>query len=350
MKTNSFTLTTLSENPEYYESVVALIEKEFHYSSDLSYAKDFALLMDPLNFENCYLYVDPETNQVVSHLAVCPRVMVKSSEEIKVAFIGGIATVKEYRGRDLFKGLMNHALLEHSRECGLFILWSEITGLYEKFSFYLSGGLVETGHSVFTINDKPVGFQKTTFKDLSPKDFDSIRSLYSQFNENYFFTVKREEKDWSIIKDMSSIDLYVKRNVDGIIEQYFCLNKGRDLSNIIHEIGCLPDQYLSLIKTVGQFRTWLPESELALSPNKDIFYTAFIRLGNFQALKTFLQKITQDQLELYQILGDVIQFKFGEKEYQLTHQDFLQCLFGPRPSPEFERFLLSPYITGTDSI
>lgn len=346
----AFSLTTLSDNPEYFDEVVALIEEEFHYSSNQSYAQDFALLMNPLNFENCYLYIDPQTNRVVSHLAVCLRVMIKDQNEIKVGLIGGIATAKEYRRKNLFRNLMNHALTEHSKDCGLFILWSEITGLYEKFSFHLSGGLIETGHAVFTTNDRVPGFQKTTFKDLSAKDFASLQGLYSQFNQRYFFTVKREEKEWSIIRDMASIDLYVKKNEDGIIEQYFCVNKGRDLSNIIHEVGCLPEQYISLMKNLQKFKTWLPESEQSLTSNKEIFFTAFIRLGNFEILKSFLKKISEDRLELIKFTGDLVQFKFNQSDYQVTQQDFLQYLFGPRPLTEFESFLLSPYIPGTDSI
>lgn len=350
MALTAFTLTTLSENPEYFDEVIALIEKEFHYSSDQSYAQDFSLLMNPLNFENCYLYIDPATNRVVSHLAVCPRVMIKEHNEIKVAFIGAIATVKEYRGKDLFRNLMNHALTEHSKECGFFILWSEITGLYEKFSFYLSGGLVETGHAVFSSQDRVPGFQKTTFKELSFKDFAAIQNLHSQFNQRYFFTVKRDEKEWSIIKDMTSIDLYIRKNEEGTIEQYFCVNKGRDLSNIIHEVGCRPDQYLSMMKNLQKFKTWLPESEISLASNKDIFFSAFVRLGNFDVLKSFLKKISADKLELIKLTGDLAQFKFAGNDYQVTQQDFLQYLLGPRPLKEFESFLLSPYIPGTDSI
>lgn len=345
-----FTLTTLSENPEYFEEVIALIEEEFHYDSALSYAKDFALLMDPLNFENCYLYIDQKTNKVASHLAVCPRVMTKSSHHIRVSFIGGIVTAKEFRGKDLFKNLMNHALLEHSKTTGLFILWSEITGLYEKFSFHLSGGLIETGHAVFSTNEKPIGFQKTTFNDIEEKDYEEIQKLYKEFNENYFFTVIREEKDWSIIRNMTSIDLYIKKNEDGIIQQYFCVNKGRDLTNIIHEVGCKSEQYLSLIKSLLKFRVWLPESELSLSSKKDIFFTAFIRLGNFEILKTFLNDISAGELQLSQITGDLITFQFNELQHQFSHQEFMQYVFGPKPIKEFEKFLLSPYITGTDSI
>lgn len=354
MNKNSFTLTTLSENPEYFDEVIALIEKEFHYSHSQSYAKDFALLMDPLNFENCYLFVDQESNTVVSHLAVCPRIMIKNNFTMNVALIGGIATKVEFRGQDLFKQLMNHALQIHSAHSGLFILWSEITGLYEKFSFHLSGGLIQTGDGIFTSNDRPIGFSKTTFKELSVKDFDSIQRIYKEFNQRYFFTVIREEKEWSIIKNMDSLDLYIKKNADGIIEQYFCVNKGHDLTNIIHEVGCLPDQYLQMMKVLSKYRTWLPESELSLSSNKDIFFTAFMRLGNFSVLKEFLKSVSQGELELYEVTGDLISFRFGapeaSTEHQSSHKDFMQYLFGPRPLKEFESLTLSPYIPGTDSI
>jgi predicted N-acetyltransferase YhbS len=350
MNTYPFTLTTLAENPEYFDEVIALIEKEFHYGNNLSYAKDFALLMNPLNFENCYLYVDQEKNRVVSHLAVCPRTMIKNNFKVQVGLIGGIATDEAFRGRELFKNLMNHALLEHSKDCALFILWSEITGLYEKFSFYLSGGLIETGHGVFTANDRPVGFSKTTFNELTSKDFNDIQKIYHLFNEKYFFTVKREEKEWSIIRDMTSIDLYIKKNSEGSIEQYFCINKGHDLANIIHEVGCHPDQYISLIKTLQKYRTWLPESELSLGTNKDIFFTAFIRLGDFEKIQTFLKAVSSDEIELCAMTEDSISFNFSEIEYQVPPKDFLQLLFGPRPTKEFEKFLLSPYISGTDSI
>jgi hypothetical protein len=128
------------------------------------------------------------------------------------------------------------------------------------------------------------------------------------------------------------------------------VNKGHDLTNIIHEVGCLPDQYLQMMKNLQKYRTWLPESELALSSNKDIFFTAFMRLGNFNVLKDFLKSVSEGQLELFEITGDLISFRFGTIDLQSTHKDFLQYLFGPRPLKEFKNMVLSPYITGTDSI
>jgi hypothetical protein len=353
MNANQFAFTTLAENPEYFEETIALIEREFHYSKDsreLHYEKDFALLMDPLNFDNCYLYIDKITNTVASHLAVSLRVITKDNQKMNIALIGGIATTKEHRGKDLFRGLMNYALEKHSSDCGLFILWSEITGLYEKFSFHLSGGLIETGHSIFLPADRPPGFEKTLFSELSDKDYQRIQHLYSTFNEKYFFTLIRSEKEWSIIKQMDSIDLYLKRNSLGVVEQYFCVNKGRDLSNIIHEIGCKPDQYIALIKTLQNFKTWLPESEVALSANKDIFFTAFLRLGSKQILNSFLKEISKGHLIIDSIEEKNVSFTFKKIAHKCTEQEFLQYLFGPRPLKEFESFLLSPYITGTDSI
>ena len=350
MNKNGFTLTTLSENPEYFEEVIALIEKEFHYNKNFSYAKDFALLMDPLNFENCYLYIDQETNNVVSHLAVCNRTMIKNKHTIKIALLGGIVTNSSFRGKGLFKNLINHALKIHSDECGLFILWSEINGLYEKFSFHLGGGLIETGHTVFSNNDRPMGFNKTTFKELSVKEFESIQKIYTEFNQRFFFTIVREEKEWSIIREMSSIDLYTKKNEQGSIEQYFCVNKGQDLANFIHEIGCIPHQYLQMMKSLQKYKIWLPESELELSTNKDIFFTAYVKLGNFKILRDFLKDVSNNQLELYEMTEDLISFRFGTTEHQCVQKDFIQYLFGPRPLKEFESLNLSLYIPGTDSI
>lgn len=353
MNANQFVLTTLAENPEYFEETIALIEREFHYSIDsreLHYEKDFALLMDPLNFDNCYLYIDTNTNTVASHLAVSLRVITKNNQMMNIALIGGIATTKEHRGKDLFRGLMNYILEKHSSYCGLFILWSEITGLYEKFSFYLSGGLIETGHSIFLPTDRPPGFEKTLFSELSDKDYQRIQHLYSTFNEKYFFTLIRSEKEWSIIKQMNSIDLYVKRNSLNVIEQYFCVNKGRDLSNIIHEIGCRSDQYIDLMKVLQKFKTWIPESEVALSANKDIFYTAFFRLGNKEVLNSFLKEIGKGHLVIESIEEKNVSFTFKTLSHKCLEQEFLQYLFGPRPLREFEPFFLSPYITGTDSI
>ena len=351
MTVNNFVLTTLSLNPEYFEEVIRLIEEEFHYSENQSFEMDFAPLIDPLNFENCFLYIDNETNKVAAHLAVCIRTLVKGNIETKIAMIGGIVTSKNHRNKNLFKNLMEHALLTYESQVSLFILWSDIEGLYEKFSFYRSGGIIETGKRNLSASERPGGYEKTKFKNLSVKDYEKIINLYHSFNEQYFFTIKRTEKDWSIIKDMTSIDLYIKRNQQSEIVKYFCINKGRDLTNIIHEVSGLNQaEYSLLLKDLEGYKIWLPETELDKTSSREIFYTAFMRLGNKSLLNEFLGKLSDSQLSVSEISTDNLSFLFKEKSINSTSKEFLQLLFGPNPLEEFASFKLSLYIAGVDSI
>jgi predicted acetyltransferase len=351
MSSNNFALTTLSQNPEYFEEVISLIEEEFHYSDAHSYEKDFAPLVDPLNFENCYFYIDRDSNTVAAHLAVCIRTLVKNDAEVKVALIGGIVTNKKYRGKNLFKNLMNHAIQTYSKEVALFILWSDLEGLYEKFSFYRTGGLIESGKKNFSSSERPMGYEKTTFSVLSEREFKSVILLYHSFNEKYFFTVKREDKDWSIIREMNSVDLYIKKNAQNEIEKYFCINKGRDLSNIIYEISCRNmEEYQSLIRNLEVFKMWLPETEIDKLSNKEMFYTAFIKLGGVNLLNKFLNKISSNELKITKMEDDFVEFCFKKQTYNVTSRDFLQYLFGPKPIEEFQGYKLSLYVSGLDSI
>jgi predicted acetyltransferase len=350
MDVHNFALTTLSQNPEYFEEVIRLIEEEFHYSEAHQYEKDFAPLMDPLNFENCYLYIDSASNTVAAHLAVCKRILIKNETELKVVLIGGIATHKNFRRQHLFKNLMDHALQDH-RDAGLFILWSDLENIYEKFSFHRTGGLIETGKRNFSSSERPSGYEKCKFSSLSDDDFKSIVEMYSTFNEKKFLTLKREEKDWSIIKNMDSIDLYIKKTSHGNISRYFCVNKGRDLTNIIHEVGAINStEYASLLKDMESYKLWLPETENARFKTSDIFYTAFFKIGDIAQLNTFFTTVTASALKITAKEDDLILFNFKNESFRVSQKDFLQYVFGPRPLEEFSQFALSLYVAGTDSI
>lgn len=350
MVSENFALTTLSENPEYFEEVLRLIEDEFHYGEGHHYEKDFAPLMDPLNFENCYLYIDRETNTVAAHLAVCKRILVKEDAQIKVALIGGIATHKNFKRQHLFSSLMDYAIEKH-HDAGLFILWSDLENIYERFNFHRTGGLIETGKRNFSASERPSGYEKTKFNQLSDEEFNSMVELYSAFNEKKFFTLKREEKDWSIIREMNSIDLYVRRNLTGQVSRYFCVNKGRDLTNIIHEVGAINlTEYKNLLKDLETFKLWLPETEGDKFKSSDIFYTAFFRIGATEVLNQFLNTATQDKLQITECTPEKLTFRFKEEEFKVSQKDFLQFLFGPKPLEEFAPFGLSLYVAGTDSI
>lgn len=351
MKLNNYILTTLSQNPEYFEEVIQLIEEEFHYNNGNHYEKDFALLVDPQNFDNCFLYIDTTDNTVIAHLAICLRTLVKNNAETKVGLIGGIVTHKKYRRQNLFKNLMDHALSSYKESVSLFVLWSDIEGMYERFLFYRTGGIIESGRKNFNFNETVHGYEKTSFPILTEDDFDLVKKLYSTFNEKHFFTLKREEKEWSIIRNMDSIDLYVKRNSDGLIKKYFCINKGKDLTNIIHELSCVDNSgYISLLKELGEYKIWLPESEHDKFRTVEVFYNAFIRIGSVHLLNKFLATVSANELSIVEINENDSIFNFKNKDYAVSCKDLLQHLFGPNPLEEFVSFKLSLYIAGTDSV
>jgi hypothetical protein len=350
MNTSSYIISTLAEHPDYYDDVIKLIEQEFHYSDPFSFAIDFAPLVNPNNFENCFIIVHQETQKLVAHLGVLPRTMIKNEIQISVMMIGGIVTEKSHRGKNLFRRLMNHACEIFKDEVALVFLWSDLNDIYEKFSFIRSGGIIETGKGVITSDKVPSGFTKTNFKSLSESEFSDIKNIYKNFNEKHFFTVTRSSKDWSIIQEMSSIDLYIKKSqTDNAIESYFCYGKGKDLTCIIHEIGTDIENYNELINSLAPFKTWLPETEKKYFIKKEILFSSFIKVLNRRLLNEFLYTYTTGDLEILSY-DDQVELMFKSEKYCLEEKDFIEGIFGPNPLTEFASLELSPFIAGADSV
>lgn len=347
MNTNNFIITTLAAEPNYYNDVIKLIEDEFKYSNEHHFEIDFAQLVDPNNFENCFIIVEQSTKKIVSHIAYTPRVMIKNNIELPIIMIGGIVTHPQYRGQNLFRKLMNHIIEKTQSSAALYFLWSDIQGLYEKFHFYLSGGTIETGKGVITYENIPDFYSKTRFDLISEEDFESIKNLYEKNILKNFFSVKRNSYHWSIIREMKSIDLYIRKENEKIVS-YFCVGKGRDLTNIIHELvtGNIESEYEKL----SSFRLWLPEYEKKFFTHYDLQFTAFMKLGNIELLNNFLKTISHQKLNIMKREQSFIYFTFDKNDHACSEKDFLSYLFGPTPIKEFEAFHLIPYIAGTDSV
>lgn len=351
---NNYILTNLSERPDCYNDFVALIEHEFHYNQNSTnthqFEIDFAPLVDTSNFENCYFYYNKQTDTVIATMAISHRNLIKKNFTFSVGIIGGVSTHFDFRKMGLFSKLLDHVICKNADKCGLFLLWSEHNELYGKFSFFRTGGSVQTGINAFAREFAPQGFIKTTFASLSENDFFEIQKLYSQFNEKYFFTIKRTQNNWEIIRKMESIDLYIKKNDQDEIIQYFCVNKGKDLIDIIHEVASTPENYLNLVANLSKFKLWLPESELSLSPNKELFFTLLARIGDLNILNEFISKVTSGNIFILDLNDNKVIYQYKESKYVHSHQDFLQYLFGPRPLQEFASYNLSIYIPGIDSV
>lgn len=341
---DNFVLTTLEKNPEYYNEVIELIEDEFHYEHNHKYEKDFAPLMNPNNFENCLLIINKDNRELAAHLGFFKKNLAYHHLFLPVIFIGGIVTKKKYQGNNLFRELINHCF-KINNHAGLFLLWSELQGLYEKFGFTRAGAILETGKNVITDENIPIGFIKTKFNQLTNSEFSEIKKIYSDEIEQKKFTVSRTSMDWDIIQQMSSVDLYIKKNDQNKISAYFCYGKGNDLKQIIHEFGSI--NFKQDLKLLENFKLWLTEEHIIDYPNHQLQYNAFIKIGNIETLNRFL---STNNIKINDYQHPEINFNFQRTSYTLNYIDFINGLFGPNPLEEFATFKLYPYISGLDSI
>lgn len=341
---NDYVLTNLGKAPEYYKETIKLIEDSFQYNSTQHFDEDFKNLLDPSNHQHCLILIHKPTNVVAAHLAFTKNEMNKDKSSLPVVFIGGIATNKEHRGKNLFRFLINYAI-EENKHAALFALWSEITGLYEKFGFTQAGGLLETGKNIINSNNIPNGFYKTGFNLISEGEFNEIKKLYYEEVFKKFFTIKRTELNWSIIRSRTSCDLYIKKE-NGKIISYFVLGKGKDLQNIIHEFA---SEQPATINDINSFKLWLPEYYSGNYPNHQLFYTAFMKIGNVERLSQFLSQTILHFGEVRKEKNELT-FIFEGKEFNCTEEEFIRYIIGPYPLEEFKSYKLSPYISGLDSI
>ena len=245
--------SNLELNPELIDQTLSLIEDCFEYSKENSFKVDFYPLFNPNNFKNCHILVD-ENNQVVAHIGQKKRTLGSSFDS---SLWGGIAVHKEFQGKGIFKNFFK-SLLEKENEKTIQILWSGDPDLYTKLGFELKHQQFEyhqeDGNSEFQLIDK------STIDSL---DLEMIKSLYHQKSEN-FLMFRRTDQDWSDWKQVTSADLYIQKKGEEIIS-YFLINKGQDLTNVIHE-HFIPKELFSKVRSHGNI--WTAAYEFPYEPSQ----------------------------------------------------------------------------------
>jgi hypothetical protein len=151
--------------------------------------------------------------------------------------------------------------------------------------------------------------------------------------------LSRDEKHWQELKEITSSDLYLIKSTDEIIN-YFMMNKGQDLTSIIHEYGHINDEQLELFSNYGN--TWSPSS---LKKDSTNLFACLLKMGEVNLFKDFIKEYLN--IEILNIANE-INFNFQGDEYTLQTEEFLQGFFGPGRFKE----LNSPFIniSGLDSI
>ncbi len=334
-------IQSLYNRQDKLNEYINVIETEFNYTNPYSYKVDFAPLFNQSNLQNC-LFLEEE-NKIIATAAFVIKDMIYKNALIKVCMIGAMATRNEFQGKGHFKKLFTHIIDINQDKVGLFFLWSDQHSLYEKYEFYPSGKTVELGSNEF---NEPENYKKAEFRNLSSKELNEIKILYSKNIEQKYFTIQRNS-NWEDVIKVTSAHLYIKKNKQNEIIAYFLCHKGFDLSNIIHEFaGNNLSEELSYLK---KFKLWLPENFKNYNSTLHLNLTALVRIGNIKIIETFIKQYSKRSISLNSQNEEIV-YELDEIKESCSKKDFLNNWLELSENSKLKEIQISPYISGIDSI
>lgn len=331
----------LSEKPSCFEATIKLIEKSFHYHSPNSFQVDFAPLIDKSNHHNCFILLD-ENENVLAHIGAKEKNLTIKNENFPVILLGGIAVDEARRGEGHFQSLFQDVLAEKRSDTALFILWSDLEKLYNKFGFHLCGTQFEISG-----NKTQSPYIKTTYVKLHEDERKQIQDLYSSSFACEYLTFERNKDDWSQIANVTSADLFLQKH-NGRIESYYFQNKGQDLPGIIYEYGTKKD-FTTFIEEISKYGTIWTGKEIVPTENNQ--YQFFMSPGDIKLFSGLISRITNGQFAIrdINIMKQEVYFDFNDETLALELPEFLRGVFGPGVFEELNE--IKPlFISGLDSI
>ncbi|MCB9060347.1 MAG: GNAT family N-acetyltransferase [Halobacteriovoraceae bacterium] len=331
---------SLNQHPEYYDHLLISLEESFKYSKENQFKIDFYPLMRKENWSNCFILL--EDGKFAGHIGVLEKKMLGQT----VALLGGIFISSEFQGKGLFSDFILN-VIDNFQDAALFILHSDLSELYKKFGFYLCGGQLQTGTDDINIK-APHDFLKTKLNKLSSFEIDQLANIYDQSIAKNFLTLERSRADWELLKNITSSDLFIKKDSD-VIKSYFFANKGFDLPSIIHEIGHISGDILHILKDIHQYKVWVPEHYTEFSNSQDLMYLGLIKIGNINSLNHILKQLTHNEIEILDISFSKITIRHLDENHELPIETLLGGLFGPNRYEDLKKY--PPlYISGLDSV
>ncbi len=315
---------TLKDSPQKTSECVELIEQAFGYDNQYSYKDDFSPLFHEHNLENCFFI--EEDDQVTATLLTLPKILEYKDQKLPVLFIGGIGVRDEKRGAGLFRSLLETVILLNG-SYALFLLWSDLSDLYEKFSFYEFGNIEENDLS----DTQPIELSK-----FPPEELETIIKSYQELSQTSLVP-HRTPEDWHDLFQSHSI----KHLTDGQGHFYF-LNKGMDLQGVCHERHPINSPDLE------GYANW---NYFPKNPEQISRYMGFIRLGNLEMLSDFIEKTSNKRLFIVERNPEgMITVSFDGDYYDLSERDFIQGIWGPGKIEEWDNLIPELIIFGHDAI
>lgn len=332
--------TTLAKNPELFDQVIGLCESSFGYKNHQSFAIDFAPLMSVMNHEHNHVFLN-DKNQVIGHIGAKKRniTLAHNTREKNFLFtlLGGICVAQESRGQGHLQEMMQIVLDLYKDKTSFFLLWSDLSRLYEKFSFIEAGVLYQYKKP----SSKKNLFHLRKLKTFSEKEFQLVQSLY-QRNLDQSLRFSRSISDWNQIREIESADWWL----DEPSQQYFVVNKGRDLEGIVYEHSLTSPE---TIDQVTQHYTLWSARELDFE-NQSSLYLGFFKLANFKECQDFFEMASKAELKIISMDNSALMFKLDGEDFTLSHQEFLRGIWGPDFIAELSALIPPFFISGLESV
>jgi predicted N-acetyltransferase YhbS len=330
----------LSDKPSCYEATIRLIEKSFHYKKPNSFEIDFAPLIDKSNHHNCYILVD-ENENVLAHIGTREREINLNGKKFSLTLLGGIAVDEARRGEGIFQTLFQDVLAEKRSDTTFFILWSDLEKLYNKFGFHLCGTQYEAS-SVKKVSP----FTKTTLATLSTNEKEQIKSLYKKSFLKEYLSLERNEAEWTLLEKVTSSDLFLRKKNE-VIHDYYFINKGQDLPDVIFEYGSSGDLDPLMKELTSYGKLW---SGKEVQETENSQYQFFMSPGDLRQFSDFVFEFTEKKFKIVNInlMKQEVFFEFEEETLSLELPEFLRGVFGPSAFEEVNVPTL--FISGLDSV
>ena len=342
----SIAITNLDQRPSLLDETISLIEKSFTYKREHRFAIDFAPLIKN-NLQNLYIAIADDV--VIGHVGLLPRELkVGIGQSYPVALLGGISVHKDFRGQGVFQAIFDNILNDWNQTLSLYMLWGDKIKLYQKFGFYLTGGIVQS---------KPQGngdlerWQETRLKDIGLGDFEQIKNLYRHSIAARYNVIVREDEDWEVIKSITSARLFVRRDEAGQVMAYFFKNKGEDLANIIYEIGF--SSSLDIVAIVGELAgcaVWMPEDWQGHLAGCELYPLAFFKLASVEKFTSLVHAWSGGRVVVSGARDGLIHYQVMGRGRCSSFQQLLALIWGPDSPQEFRAMGSPLFISGLDSV
>ena len=347
---NLMIITNLNEKPQLFEQTLRLIEESLGYFEPYRFDIDFHPLMEKMNWKNNYVIFDPKSNLVVSHIGVNLRTLKNNIMTSPIALLGGISVHKDFRGQGLFKKLMDYVVRKFENKVSLFILWSDLKDLYNKFSFYEAGVVFQTGNMNLSENKSiEFFFEKTKLSRLNKSDIKELKLIYENYSKKNLTYIERNDSHWTMLKNITSCDLYLYKR-EGQIQGYFFANKGLDLQNIIHEIGIKDNFKKEFLDYISPYKLWLPEK----LPQSDSFskntFLAFFKIGSERIFKKFVYLLSNKNIIVKKVSNESILYVDKDILKEKPIENFLNYLLNQKGDLKSELHYNPIYFSGLESI